>query len=168
MPRAGTLIPEAQKSFEPEAANQKPFSWGSKGAILFCEREWPLCFVPLCSGNHQLPRSGNLFTSPENFTNEFVNPLRRGDVQPLVHGVNIVQLRSHGQRVEAGDLFDEEAALKAAVGGFDLPVAAGEVAVDLLDLLAERRIAVILPTGIVAALRPRCRRRIRRWPSRAE
>ena len=21
----------------------KPFSWGSKGAILFCEREWPLC-----------------------------------------------------------------------------------------------------------------------------
>ena len=20
----------------------KPFSWGSKGAILFCEREWPL------------------------------------------------------------------------------------------------------------------------------
>ena len=63
-----------------------------------------------------------------------------------------MQLRSHGQRVEAGDLFDEEAALKAAVGGFDLPVAAGEVAVDLLDLLAERRIAVILPTGIVAAL----------------
>ena len=42
-PRAGILIPEAQKSFEPETANQKPFSWGSKGAILFCEREWPLC-----------------------------------------------------------------------------------------------------------------------------
>ena len=45
MPRAGTLIPEEQKSFEPETANQKPFSWGSKGAILFCEREWPLCPV---------------------------------------------------------------------------------------------------------------------------
>ena len=42
-PRAGTLIPEAQKSFEPETANQKPFSWGSKGAVLFCERERPLC-----------------------------------------------------------------------------------------------------------------------------
>ena len=42
-PRAGILIPEAQKSFEPETANQKPFSWDSKGAILFCEREWPLC-----------------------------------------------------------------------------------------------------------------------------
>ena len=41
--RAGIPIPEAQKSFEPETANQKPFSWGSKGAILFCEREWPLC-----------------------------------------------------------------------------------------------------------------------------
>ena len=43
--------------------------------------------------------------------------------------MHIVQLRSHGQRVEAGDLFDEESALKAAVGGFDLPVVAGEVAV---------------------------------------
>ena len=42
-PRAGIPIPEAQKSFEPETANQKPFSWGFKGAILFCEREWPLC-----------------------------------------------------------------------------------------------------------------------------
>lgn len=59
---------------------------------------------------------------------------------------------SHGQRVEAGDLFDEESALKAAVGGFDLPVVAGEVAVDRFDLLAEGRIAVVLPAGIVAAL----------------
>ena len=42
-PRAGSCIPEAQKSFEPETANQKPFSWGSKGDILFCERGWPLC-----------------------------------------------------------------------------------------------------------------------------
>ena len=24
-------------------AMSKPFSWGSKGDILFCEREWPLC-----------------------------------------------------------------------------------------------------------------------------
>ena len=55
--------------------------------------------------------------------------------------MHIVQLRSHGQRIEAGDLFDEESALKAAVGGFDLPVVAGEVAVDRFDLLAEGRIA---------------------------
>ena len=41
-PRAGIPIPEGKRSFKPETANQKPFSWGSKGAILFCERERPL------------------------------------------------------------------------------------------------------------------------------
>ena len=66
--------------------------------------------------------------------------------------MNIVQLRAHGDRVETGDLLDEKAALKAAVGGFDLPVVAGEVTVDRFDLLAEGGIAVVLPAGIVAAL----------------
>ena len=42
-PRAGIRIPEAKRAFYPETANQKPFSWGSKGDILFCEREYPLC-----------------------------------------------------------------------------------------------------------------------------
>jgi hypothetical protein len=47
MPRAGISIPEAKKWFKPKTANQKPFSWGFKGAILFCEREWPPCPRPL-------------------------------------------------------------------------------------------------------------------------
>ena len=37
------LIPQAAQLFKCQSANAKPFSWGSKGAILFCEREWPLC-----------------------------------------------------------------------------------------------------------------------------
>ena len=63
----------------------------------------------------------------------------------------IVQLGAEGERVEAGELLDEKAALKAAVGGFDLSLAAGEVAIDLLDLFAEGGSAVILPAGITAA-----------------
>ena len=93
-----------------------------------------------------------LFAALEHLAHELIDARGGGDVQPLVHGVNIVQLRAHRDRVEAGDLFDEKAALKAAVCGFDLPIVAGEVAVDRFDLLAERRIAVILPAGIVAAL----------------
>ena len=38
-PRAGILIPEVPRSFEPETANQIPFSWGSKGDILFPRKE---------------------------------------------------------------------------------------------------------------------------------
>ena len=93
-----------------------------------------------------------LFAALEHLAHERIDARGGGDVQPLLHRMHIVQLRSHRQRVEAGDLFDEESALKAAVGGFDLPVVAGEVAVDRFDLLAEGRIAVVLPAGIVAAL----------------
>ena len=42
-PRAGISIPEVSRSFKPETANLTPFSWGSKGDILFREREYPLC-----------------------------------------------------------------------------------------------------------------------------
>ena len=38
---AGSCIPEAKSPFEPETANLIPFSWGSKGDILFREREYP-------------------------------------------------------------------------------------------------------------------------------
>ena len=31
--------PQAAQLFKCQSANAKPFSWGSKGAILFCERE---------------------------------------------------------------------------------------------------------------------------------
>ena len=57
--------PQAAQLFKCQSANAKPFSWGSKGAILFCEREWPLCPVPLRSaGETRSPRSGNVvFTS---------------------------------------------------------------------------------------------------------
>ena len=48
MPRAGISIPEAKKSFKPETANQIPFSWGSKGDILFPRKEnIPLIRAPL-------------------------------------------------------------------------------------------------------------------------
>ena len=59
------LIPQAAQLFKCQSANAKPFSWGSKGAILFCEREWPLCPVPLRNaGETRSPRSGNaVFTS---------------------------------------------------------------------------------------------------------
>ena len=36
---AGSCIPEAKSPFEPETANQIPFSWGSKGDILFPRKE---------------------------------------------------------------------------------------------------------------------------------
>ena len=50
------LIPQAAQLFKCQSANAKPFSWGSKGAILFCEREWPLCPVPLRrAGENTLP-----------------------------------------------------------------------------------------------------------------
>ena len=50
------LIPQAAQLFKCQSANAKPFSWGSKGAILFCEREWPLCPVPLRrAGEKPLP-----------------------------------------------------------------------------------------------------------------
>ena len=57
--------PQAAQLFKCQSANAKPFSWGSKGAILFCEREWPLCPVPLRNaGETRSPRSGNaVFTS---------------------------------------------------------------------------------------------------------
>ena len=38
-PRAGIPIPEAKRTFEPETANLFPFSWGSKGDILFPRKE---------------------------------------------------------------------------------------------------------------------------------
>ena len=59
------LIPQAAQLFKCQSANAKPFSWGSKGAILFCEREWPLCPIALRSaGETRSPRSGNVvFTS---------------------------------------------------------------------------------------------------------
>ncbi len=46
-------------SFKPQTANQKPFSWGFKRAILFCKRELPLCSAPLRGAGEQstaLPR----------------------------------------------------------------------------------------------------------------
>ena len=36
---AGSCIPEAKSPFGPETANQIPFSWGSKGDILFPRKE---------------------------------------------------------------------------------------------------------------------------------
>ena len=36
------LIAQRVQLFKLFACNGKSFSWGSKGAILFCEREWPL------------------------------------------------------------------------------------------------------------------------------
>ena len=36
---AGSCIPEAKSPFEPETANLIPFSWGSKGDILFPRKE---------------------------------------------------------------------------------------------------------------------------------
>ena len=40
------LIRQALQFFELLACNVRPFSWGFKGAILFCEREWPPCPRP--------------------------------------------------------------------------------------------------------------------------
>ena len=45
-PRAGIPIPEAQRPFEPETANLKPFSRGIKRGILsFVKESIPLCLV---------------------------------------------------------------------------------------------------------------------------
>ena len=45
---AGSCIPEAKSPFEPETAGQIPFSWGSKGDILFPRKEnIPLNRFPL-------------------------------------------------------------------------------------------------------------------------
>ncbi len=41
-PRAGKCNRQALQLFELLACNVKPFSWGFKGGILFCERESPL------------------------------------------------------------------------------------------------------------------------------
>ena len=38
----GTFTSETSELFKPETANPRPFSWGFKGGILFCERESPL------------------------------------------------------------------------------------------------------------------------------
>ena len=47
---AGSCIPEAKSPFEPETAGQIPFSWGSKGDILFPRKEnIPLNRVPCAS-----------------------------------------------------------------------------------------------------------------------
>ena len=44
---AGSCIPEAKSPFEPETAGQIPFSWGSKGDILFPRKEnIPLIRIP--------------------------------------------------------------------------------------------------------------------------
>ena len=49
LPRAGILIPEAQRPFEPETANLKPFSRGIKRGILsFVKESIPLLFAPPC------------------------------------------------------------------------------------------------------------------------
>ena len=49
MPRAGIPIPEAQRPFEPETANLKPFSRGIKRGILsFVKESIPLLFAPPC------------------------------------------------------------------------------------------------------------------------
>ena len=37
------LIAQRVQFFKPQSDNTKSFSWGSKGDILFCEREYPLC-----------------------------------------------------------------------------------------------------------------------------
>ena len=37
----GTFTSETSELFKPETANPRPFSGGSKGGILFCERESP-------------------------------------------------------------------------------------------------------------------------------
>ena len=80
MPRAGILHSGRQESLrKPETANHKPFSWGSKGAILFCEREWPLCpcrpqaaypsapcaesSAPLCGAQKKSCPFGQLFSN---------------------------------------------------------------------------------------------------------
>ena len=48
-PRAGIPIPEAQRPFEPETANLKPFSRGIKRGILsFVKESIPLLFAPPC------------------------------------------------------------------------------------------------------------------------
>jgi hypothetical protein len=36
------LIAQRVQFFKPQSDNTKSFSWGSKGDILFCEREYPL------------------------------------------------------------------------------------------------------------------------------
>ena len=41
-PRTGQLHSGGIKVVQNRGCQSKPFSWGSKGAILFCEREWPL------------------------------------------------------------------------------------------------------------------------------
>ena len=49
LPRAGIPIPEAQRPFEPETANLKPFSRGIKRGILsFVKESIPLLFAPPC------------------------------------------------------------------------------------------------------------------------
>ena len=37
------MIAQRVQFFKPQSDNTKSFSWGSKGDILFCEREYPLC-----------------------------------------------------------------------------------------------------------------------------
>ena len=47
LPRAGICIPETQRSFAPETANLKPFSWGFKrGIFSFVKENIPLLPVP--------------------------------------------------------------------------------------------------------------------------
>ena len=51
---AGSCIPEAKSPFEPETANLTPFSWGSKGDILFPRKEnIPLNRVPCTVQGHK-------------------------------------------------------------------------------------------------------------------
>ena len=51
---AGSCIPEAKSPFEPETANLIPFSWGSKGDILFPRKEnIPLNRVPCTVQGHK-------------------------------------------------------------------------------------------------------------------
>ena len=40
------MIAQRVQFFKPQSDNTKSFSWGSKGDILFCEREYPLCPLP--------------------------------------------------------------------------------------------------------------------------
>ena len=74
-PRAGIPTPEAQRSFEIETANQKPFSWGIKrGPFSFVKENGPL----LCRGAHA--------ALPSRIVRENINPFDKSPAQtPVGH-----------------------------------------------------------------------------------
>ena len=64
-PRAGIPTPEAQRSFEIETANQKPFSWGIKrGPFSFTKENGPLCPVQRLRRCYPPPRRAAPLKAP--------------------------------------------------------------------------------------------------------